>query len=90
MAYPKSVRIGPYDWPWTFFVVARAPCAIVIGLDAIWGWPLFYSPLDDRLFVVEDIGGRCDPKRAISNDLFDDDALLDCLIVIACFPDFAT
>ena len=55
IAYPKSVRIGPYNRPWTFFVVARSPCAVVIGLDAIRGWPLFYSPLDDRLVVVEDV-----------------------------------
>ena len=25
---------------------------VVLGLDAIRGWPLFYSPLDDRLFVL--------------------------------------
>ena len=71
MAYPRSVQIGPYDRPWTFFVVTRSPCAVVIGLDAIRGWPLFYSPLDDRLFVVEDIGGRGDSKRAASNSLSD-------------------
>ena len=71
MAYPRSVRIGPYVRPWTFFAVARSPCAVVLGLDAIRGWPLFYSPLDDRLFVVENIEGRGDAKRAITNDLFD-------------------
>ena len=41
MAYPKSVCIGPYDRPWTFFVVARSPCAVVMGLDAILASILF-------------------------------------------------
>ena len=71
MAYPRSVRIGLFDRSWTFFVVARTPCTIVLGLDTIQGWPLFYSPLDDRLFVVKNIQGQGDAKRAITNGLLD-------------------
>ena len=73
MAYPKAVRIGSYNRPWTFFVVAAAPCAVVIGLDAIRGWPLFYSPLDDRLFVADDFQGRGGPAHSMTNPLFEEE-----------------
>ena len=65
LAYPKAVRIGPHNHPWTFFVVASSPMPVVLGLDAIHGWPLFYSPLDDRLFIVDDLGTRRDSKREV-------------------------
>ena len=54
LAHPRAVRIGPHSRPWTFFVVRSTPMPVVLGLDAIRGWPLFYSPLDDRLFIVDD------------------------------------
>ena len=46
------VQIGTHRRPWTFLVVSATPMPVVLGLDAIRGWPLFYSPLDDRLFVL--------------------------------------
>ena len=56
LAYPKAVRIGPHIRPWTFFAVASSPMPVVLGLDAIRGWPLFYSPLDNHLFIVDELG----------------------------------
>ena len=44
IAYPKMVAIGPHVRPWTFFVVSSTPMPVVLGLDAVRGWPLFYSP----------------------------------------------
>ena len=55
LAYSKAVRIGTHSRPWTFFVVSSTPMPVVLGLDAIRGWPLFYSPLDDRLFIIDDL-----------------------------------
>ena len=49
----SSVQIGSHRRPWTFLVVSATPMPVVLGLDAIRGWPLFYSPLDDHLFILE-------------------------------------
>ena len=54
LARPRAVQIGCHQCSWTFLVVTATPMPIVLGLDAIRGWPLFYSPLDDRLFILPD------------------------------------
>ena len=62
LAHAKSVRIGPHTRPWVFLAAASTPMPVVLGLDAVRGWPLFYSPLDDRLFVVEDVPTKEEPS----------------------------
>ena len=61
LAHAKSVCIGPHNRPWVFLAAAATPMPVVLGLDAVRGWPLFYSPLDDRLFVVDDAPAREEP-----------------------------
>ena len=49
-------------WEWVFLAAASTPMPVVLGLDAVRGWPLFYSPLDDRMFVVEDVPTKEEPS----------------------------
>ena len=38
--------------PWSFLVSPRSPYPVVIGLDLIRSWPLYYNPRNDRILVV--------------------------------------
>ena len=72
------VTIGPYTRPWSFHVIPATPLPVVLGLDAVRGWPLFYSPLDDCLFVVEEAvrcEGRCPMPLRERSPVVDKDLL---------------
>ena len=38
--------------PWSFLVSPRSPYSVVIGLDLIRSWPLYYNPCNDRILSV--------------------------------------
>ena len=63
----SSVQIGSHRRPWTFLVVSATPMPVVLGLDAIRGWPLFYSPLDDRLFILEWTSHRHEARQPVTS-----------------------
>ena len=51
---PKFV-LEKHTRPWKFYVVDSAPVAAVLGMDAILSWPLFFSPLDCRIFILPEL-----------------------------------
>ena len=49
VAFREHVR------PWRFYVIDSAPYSAVIGADAMMSWPLFFSPLDYRIFILPEL-----------------------------------
>ena len=56
VAHVKKFGIAGHVRPWNFYVIARSPTPIVVGLDAVRAMPLFYNPLNDCLYVAPELG----------------------------------
>ena len=40
---------------WKFYVIDSAPFPAILGADAIMAWPIFFSPLDHRIFILPEL-----------------------------------
>ena len=40
---------------WKFYVIDSAPFPAILGADAILSWPIFFSPLDYRIFIIPEL-----------------------------------
>ena len=40
---------------WKFYVIDTAPYPAILGADAIMAWPIFFSPLDYRIFIIPEL-----------------------------------
>ena len=40
---------------WKFYVIDEAPFPAILGADAILAWPIFFSPLDHRIFILPEL-----------------------------------
>ena len=48
----RKVEFAGVRRPWSFLVSPNLPYPVVISLDLIRSWPLYYNPYDDRILVV--------------------------------------
>ena len=49
------VRFGDHIRAWKFYIIDSAPFPAILGADAILAWPIFFSPLDYRIFIIPDL-----------------------------------
>ena len=52
VAIDIPVFFGEHKRSWSFYVIDSAPYSAVIGADAMMSWPIFFSPMDFRIFIV--------------------------------------
>ena len=55
IAIVDKIEFGDYVRTWKFYVIDSAPFPAILGADAIMSWPIFYSPLDHRIFILPEL-----------------------------------
>ena len=55
VAMSLKLRFKEHVRTWKFYVIDAAPFPAVLGADAILSWPIFFSPLDYRIFIIPEL-----------------------------------
>ena len=55
MAMATTLKFRDHARTWRFYVIDSAPFPAILGADAILSWPIFFSPLDHRIFIIPDL-----------------------------------
>ena len=55
VAMVTSLGFREHKRTWRFYVIDSAPFPAILGADAILSWPIFYSPLDHRIFILPEL-----------------------------------
>ena len=55
VAMVTTLQFRDHVRKWKFYVIDSAPFPAVLGADAIMSWPIFFSPLDHRIFILPEL-----------------------------------
>ena len=55
VATKLRIRFGDHIRYWKFYIIDSAPYSAILGADAIMAWPIFFSPLDYRIFIIPEL-----------------------------------
>ena len=55
VALVTTLKFRDHVRTWRFYVIDSAPFPAILGADAILSWPIFFSPLDHRIFIIPDL-----------------------------------
>ena len=55
VAMVATLKFKDHARTWRFYIIDSAPFPAILGADAILSWPIFFSPLDHRIFIIPDL-----------------------------------